>query len=538
MKKKIWIVAVILLAVNLAAGVFIWYAWSKTYSNLTIEAGTEITAQAFIKGNVKSISFAEDSPVVDTSVPGRYVLKVTADGFTRNCVLNVVDTIAPEAEPVSVYMSVGETYEAEDFVTNITDATVVTASFENRPDFGGYGHQEVEVILTDAGGNSAKVTADLYVLKVNLIENYVWDAADGLPHADWFLTKEGEISYDGIALNSVDFTLAGVYPVGLKVDGISCQVNLEVTDTKAPVFTVKETQGYLNHPMEAAEFVDVVEDDTQVTYDYKEEPDWTAETAQEVVVVATDSAGNTAEMPSVLTLIPDVEAPVIIGAGNISVCLGENVSYRTGVSAYDECDGDVTIQIDNSAVNLTEIGTYKVIYSATDSSGNVATREVKLTVMPEQNENITLDMMYAEADKIIAEIITDDMTDYQKAEAIYNWTRWKIGFISDSQKEDWVKSAYDGFIYRKGDCYTYACVAKALLTRAGIPNVDIWRNSTTSSHYWNLVDTGEGWYHFDATPRADKTIVFMWSETQLVSDEAVRRSHVYDHSLFPTVNAN
>ena len=56
--------------------------------------------------------------------------------------------------------------------------------------------------------------------------------------------------------------------------------------------------------------------------------------------------------------------------------------------------------------------------------------------------------------------------------------------------------------------------------------------------YWNLVDTGEGWYHFDATPRADKTIVFMWSENQLLADEAVRRSHVYDHSLFPTVNAN
>ena len=67
--------------------------------------------------------------------------------------------------------------------------------------------------------------------------------------------------------------------------------------------------------------------------------------------------------------------------------------------------------------------------------------------------------------------------------------------------------------------------------------MDIWRNSTTSSHYWNLVDTGDGWYHFDATPRADKTIIFMWSETQLVENEAVRRSHVYDHALFPTVNA-
>lgn len=538
MKKKIWIAVIILLVVNLAAGAFMGYTFSKTYSKITVEAGAELRAEDFIKGDVKSISFAEDSPVVDTTIPGRYVLKVTADGFTRSCVVNVEDTIAPLVTVTAVYLSEGETCEAKDFITEIQDETAVAVSFAEEPDFGEFGAKKVEIIVTDAGGNSTTVWADLYIVKVKVNETYVWNIADGKPEAEWFLIKEGSISYDGVRLYDVDFHAVGVYPVGLKVDGISCRVNLELVDTTAPSFTVKEVQGYLNHPLEAEVFTDTFEDDTAVKFSYKKEPDWTLQDTQEVIIVATDSAGNQSEQTALLSLIGDTQAPIIIGAGNISVCLGETVSYRSGVSAYDACDGEVAISIDNSEVNLTETGTYKVVYSATDSSGNVAMREVKITVLPEQEKKITLEMMYEQVDNILAEILTDDMTDYEKAEAIYKWTRWKISFVGASQKENWIEAAYDGITTGKGDCYTYACVAKAMLTRVGIPNVDIWRQSNTSSHYWNLVDTGDGWYHFDATPRADKTIIFMWSETQLVSDEAVRRSHVYDHSLFPTVNAN
>jgi len=538
MKKRIWIVIVLLLLVNAAIGGFIWHTFSKTYGTITVEAGTEVTAESFIRTEVKSIVFAEDSPAFDTSVPGKYELKIIADRFTRSCILNVVDTVAPRAEAVPVYMSVGEVYEAECFVTDITDVTPVTVEFEERPDFGNYGLQEVSILLKDTSGNTTELTSELYIMKVKLHENYVWDVSEGVPAPEWFLLKEGEISYAGTGVAFVDFENVGVYPVWLIADGFLCKVNMEITDSKSPNFTVKAVEGYVGHSMEASLFVDTMEDHTKVEYSYREEPDWNTEGEQEITVVATDSAGNSSEQQGILTLIPDTEAPVIIGAGNISVCLGENVSYRNGVSAYDACDGAVSLEIDNSAVDLSTIGTYHVIYTATDSAGNVATQDIKLTVMPERNEAVTLEAMYAEADKILAEIITDDMTDYEKAEAIYNWTRWKVGWVSDSQKDDWITSAYEGFVYRKGDCYTYASVAKALLTRAGIPNVDIWRKSTTSSHYWNLVDTGEGWYHFDATPRADKTIVFMWSENQLNADEAVRRSHVYDHALFPTVNAD
>ncbi len=538
MKKKVWIAIVIVLALNAGVAALFLYMWNKTYGSLTVEAGRSVVAEDFIKGNVQSICFAEDSSPFDTSVPGKYILKVTADGFTRNCTLYVEDTVAPVATVQSVSISTGEVRAPLNFVTDIQDETEVKVTYETEPDFTVYGQQEVVILLEDAGGNKTRLVTELNILKVDVNGTYVWDVANGTPDAEWFLLADGEISYADGALHYVNFNRVGTYPVWLEVDGTVCKVFLEITDSSAPEFTTKEAGGYVGHPLEAWVFAENLEDETEVVWSYASEPDWSLEGVQEVEIKATDSAGNSTVNTAAMTLIPDTEPPIILGVGNISICLGENVSYRAGVSAYDDCDGEVSVEIDNSAVNLAELGTYHVIYTARDSAGNVATSDIKLTVMPERNEEVSMESMYALVDRVLAQIITDGMTDYEKAEAIYYWTRGSISFISDSQKENWVESAYDGLLYRKGDCYTYACVAKAMLTRVGIPNVDIWRNSTLSSHYWNLVDTGDGWYHFDATPRADKTIIFMWSENQLIEDEAVRRSHVYDHSLFPTVNAD
>ena len=69
---------------------------------------------------------------------------------------------------------------------------------------------------------------------------------------------------------------------------------------------------------------------------------------------------------------------------------------------------------------------------------------------------------------------------------------------------------------RQGDCYVFACTAKVLLTRAGITNMDIEKIPAKTRHYWNLVDIGDGWYHFDTTPRKDGTIFFMWDDAKLM----------------------
>ena len=100
--------------------------------------------------------------------------------------------------------------------------------------------------------------------------------------------------------------------------------------------------------------------------------------------------------------------------------------------------------------------------------------------------------------------------------------------------------AGDAFVNRRGDCYNYACMAKAMLTRAGITNMDIERIPAGNSlHYWNLVDIGDGhgWYHFDTTPRVDgNPTILLWTDAQMMEySQAHGNCFNYDRAVYPAI---
>ena len=67
---------------------------------------------------------------------------------------------------------------------------------------------------------------------------------------------------------------------------------------------------------------------------------------------------------------PATEPPVIEGAHDLTAAVGMTLSYRSGVTAVDLVDGTVPLQIDASAVDLTQPGEYPVVYRARDKAGN------------------------------------------------------------------------------------------------------------------------------------------------------------------------
>ena len=64
----------------------------------------------------------------------------------------------------------------------------------------------------------------------------------------------------------------------------------------------------------------------------------------------------------------DTAPPVISGTHDLTVAVGESLSYRAGVTAADEVDGAVTLHVDSSEVNLTQPGTYTALYWAEDAA--------------------------------------------------------------------------------------------------------------------------------------------------------------------------
>jgi hypothetical protein len=105
-----------------------------------------------------------------------------------------------------------------------------------------------------------------------------------------------------------------------------------------------------------------------------------------------------------------------------------------------------------------------------------------------------------------------------------------------STPQDVAKRAYDAFTRGVGDCYTYMAASRVLLTRAGIENKTAQRiPEAETPHFWNLVNTGTGWRHFDACPTPENAVTdekrFMFTETQAkkYTEKITKRDHYYDY---------
>ena len=172
------------------------------------------------------------------------------------------------------------------------------------------------------------------------------------------------------------------------------------------------------------------------------------------------SAPTTPSTPDV----QDIFAPVISGVRDLETYVGSTISYKTGVTVTDDLDAKPTLEIDNSQVDLSKPGVYNVTYTATDASGNATSITVKLTVKVRTANFVEPEVIYAKADAILSQFIRDDMTDREKAEAVYVWTRRGVhlsygskpaGFVHE--EADWLQTAYQllNTEVAKGDCYFF-----------------------------------------------------------------------------------
>ena len=332
---------------------------------------------------------------------------------------------------------------------------------------------------------------------------------------------------------------AGTYEVGIKSDYFTYHCTLEVTDTVAPELTTKDLTRTKEEIPTASDFVDTVFDlsgDVEIYYGKA----FDSETygTKNITVVAVDASGNRTEADAVLNLVEeyDIEPPVIEGQLDKVVYVGDGVSFKHGVVVKDNVDTDIQVEVDSSQVDIYTPGVYTVTYTATDSMGNVDLAEGVITVIEQLYSE---EEVYALADEVLSGIITEDMSDYDKAHAIYVWVQGNIGYSESDDSGDWLKGAYDGLKNRHGDCYNFYAVSKALLTRAGIKNADIEIIPTaTRHHYWNVIDCGEGWRHFDTTPRTDKSFkgFYITDEDLMAYSDQHYHSHNYDREIYPYFN--
>jgi len=94
-----------------------------------------------------------------------------------------------------------------------------------------------------------------------------------------------------------------------------------------------------------------------------------------ITYTATDAAGNTATSIRIIqvTSITDTTPPVITLQGNTVITLHIGQAYQEpGFSALDDIDGVVSVIV-GGMVDTSTVGTYTIMYTASDNAGNVVT---------------------------------------------------------------------------------------------------------------------------------------------------------------------
>ncbi len=332
--------------------------------------------------------------------------------------------------------------------------------------------------------------------------------------------------------------IPGVYDVTLLCRGKEYAARIRVVDTTPPMADPLELTSRGERP-EPEDFLRNLRDATKVTVSYVSEPVLTQNGPQTVVLRLTDTSGNTTLLETVLTMDLDVIAPEIYGVEPILVYQGDAVAYRAGITVHDNRDENAVLSVDSSGVDLSTPGEYILVYRASDASGNTAQVQTTVTVREKKADYVPVQTVYEEADRILAQIITGDMTKRQQARAVYKWVRRVGRYVNHSDKSDDLQGAYQMFTEHEGDCFNYFAACKVLLQRLGIDTMDVRKVKNypgDSDHYWLLVSLdGENYYHFDPVPRMGDEVEFFLVTDAFLDDYSRKHRNCFnrDTSLYP-----
>ena len=355
------------------------------------------------------------------------------------------------------------------------------------------------------------------------------EAGEALPDAKDFLEDTDGPGTCETDISAYDTAVPGRYPVVFSWLFLKEKAELVIVDTVAPEGEARDLIVKLGEKPKPEDFIVSIKDETEVEVRYILQPDLTKEGDRSVSLVLEDRGGNQTILKANLSIYDETNVPVIKGAENLHIFTGDSVSYRNGVSVISKVDPLPTLEIDNSAVNLDQPGSYPVVYSATDKYGRTSSVTIQLQVEDKPENYEDLQTMYAMADQLLAKIITPDMNDMERLFAIFRWIRLNIPWSGGRSEHNEIQQVMNGLQGMPGDCYTDAMTMKVLLERAGFTFFVIEKNDETGMHYWLMVYYDGGWYHVDPTPvYITQFVTFLSTDAQIQIDSDKYRPHFYD----------
>jgi hypothetical protein len=123
------------------------------YTHYVSELGDDLPGADVFTGREGSGEYLSELSGISKDAAGIYMLQLLYEGMTYDVVLEIADRTPPSATvtPQTCYNKIPS---ASDFISNIVDKSRVVVSYETQPSFTASGTVNVNIVLTDAFGNS------------------------------------------------------------------------------------------------------------------------------------------------------------------------------------------------------------------------------------------------------------------------------------------------------------------------------------------------------------------------------------------------
>lgn len=487
LKGKLCIAAAGLVVLGVAGffvGRMLWLDAQPKFHDVTIELGQELPPVAdflteYADPAVSCLVTADPA----LTAAGQLPLVFSHDGVEETVTLTIVDTTAPQVQFQEVITAIDRQPAPEEFVAQITDLSATTVSFAKPLEVPQtYGQTQVEVVVTDASGNTTKALCNLRYMW--MYETVTLELGQPLLKSHLLLNpeKDGDL-IDQALLDEINASPVGTYTITSTSMEQTWTCTVTLVDTTVPTLELKQAHIDIGDGIGLSTFVKTAEDASgEVSLKLIGEPNIGKVGTYTVQVEATDINGNTVTKETTLEVHLDTRGPAFSGLGDMKVEKRSEPDYLAGVKAVDSRDGEVSFTCDSSKVDLTKAGTYYITYTAQDSLGNKTSARRKITV------NHSAEDTQALVQKHAAKIDGGP-------EKLRTYVRNLLMYNSNWGGDDPV---WYGFSTNSGNCYVHAMCLKALYDVKGISSQLIW--TTCKTHYWLIVQIDGKWRHIDPTP--------------------------------------
>ncbi|MGL4736315.1 MAG: immunoglobulin-like domain-containing protein, partial [Cellulosilyticaceae bacterium] len=256
-------------------------------------------------------------------------------------------------------------------------------------------------------GNQAPVLSGVANQTINVGEAF--DALAGITATD---KEDGDLTAHIEVIGEVDITTPGEYTLTYSVtdgEGLTTTQTITVTvkevvpePNEAPVIYGAKDQtinvGEAFDALAGITAADKEDGDLTAQIEVTGSVDTTTPGEYSLTYSVTDSEGLMTTQTITITVKEDSvepepnQAPVIYGAEDKTIKVGEDFDALAGVTATDQEDGDLTAQLEVSGeVDTTQAGKYTLTYSVTDSENETTVKVRTITVQEVSVEGDTYD---------------------------------------------------------------------------------------------------------------------------------------------------